>query len=471
MVFPDQMRGQALGFLGEDPVHTPNLDRFAEQSLVLPQAVSNSPVCSPFRGMLMTGKYPIANQVVANCKREYAKYGVELREDETCWSDILTSGGYNLGYIGKWHLDLPREPYGEFGDNMNEWCQPHRRHGFDFWYSYGTFNNHLRPMYWDNDAGRYDFHRVEEWGPRHEANMAIRYIRNEGGAFRDPDRPFALTVSMNPPHTPYELFPRKYLEPYRNKTDRELLPRPNVDTSGETEMSRFAFENIRNYFACVTGVDDQFGRVLSALEEENLEQETIVLFFSDHGDCIGAHNLSHKNNPYEESMRIPFLIRWPGHISPRRDDLLLSAPDICPTLLELAGFKTEIPSGVEGTSHASLFLGHEGPRPSSQLYLRIPPEAPDCGERGVRTHDYKLTIGRKRSEEHDFDSSTERHKAGRHRVRPDLSETLLIDRRQDPYELNNIAGSRPDLVQQLIQNELTPWLEHTKDPFPLKADL
>ena len=119
-VFPDQMRGQAMGFLGEEPVRTPTLDRFATQGLVLDNVSATYPVCSPYRAMLMSGKYPFANRVVANCTSGTAPYGVELQEQDRCWSDILSDRGYSLGYIGKWHLDSPREPYVDTSNNHND---------------------------------------------------------------------------------------------------------------------------------------------------------------------------------------------------------------------------------------------------------------------------------------------------------------------------------------------------------------
>ena len=100
-VFPDQMRGQAMGFMGEDPVITPNLDRFAEEGVVFTQAAVNYPVCSPYRGMLLTGKYPHSNGVLANCNTNGAEHGYELASDARCWSDVLHDQGYSLGYIGK----------------------------------------------------------------------------------------------------------------------------------------------------------------------------------------------------------------------------------------------------------------------------------------------------------------------------------------------------------------------------------
>jgi len=234
IVYPDQWRGQALGCLGEDPVVTPRLDALAAESLVLTEAVANYPVCSPSRAMLLSGRYPHANGVLGNCNSAGSEHGYELRSDEACWSDVLAQAGYSLGWIGKWHLDGPRRPYVESPNNSedfawNEWTPPERRHGFGFWYAYGTMDDHLRPMYWSTDAPRDGAHRVEQWGPEHETDVALRYLRNEGGALRDPDAPFALVVAMNPPHMPYGKVPERYKEVYEGRSAQELCPRPNVD--------------------------------------------------------------------------------------------------------------------------------------------------------------------------------------------------------------------------------------------------
>lgn len=449
LVFPDQMRGQALGFMKEDPVLTPVLDRFASESVVFTQAVSNYPVCSPFRAMLMTGMYPHSSGVLSNCNSNGAVHGYELREKERCWSDVLHDEGYSLGYIGKWHLDSPYRPYVDTANNSdkfawNEWCPPHRRHGFDFWYAYGTYDNHFKPEYWTTDATRDKRALVEQWSPEHEADMAARYIRNEGGRFRDPDKPFALVVSMNPPHMPYQLVPKKYVDMYGDKTAEDLLNRPNVDLAGETRGSKLARKQIKNYFAMVTGVDEQFGRILRALDDEGLSRDTIVLFTSDHGNCLGCHEQVSKNVHYEESMRVPFLIRWPGKIKPRRDDLLLSSPDICPTLLDLMGFAAKIPDGVEGRSRASILLAGRGERPESQLYIWVPLGKPALGRRGVRTSRYTLMIEKREG-------------------KPD--RRVLHDNRVDPFQLTNIAETKPEVVEELFESQLKRWLKKTGDPW------
>ncbi len=446
LVFPDQMRGSAMGFLGEEPVSTPNLDNFASQGLVLDSVSATYPVCSPFRAMLMTGKYPFSNRVTANCHSLSTPYGVELQEHDRCWSDILKDKGYSLGYIGKWHLDTPHEPYVDCYNNQgnmkwNEWCPPNRRHGFDYWYSYGTYDYHDNPMYWNNDAKRDDFHFANQWGPEHEAEIAAKYIRNENGAYRDQNQPFALVVSMNPPHMPYHLVPKCYLEPYEELSDDDLCGRPNIPPTG-TRFGDYYRTHIRNQYAMITGVDEQFGRILSALDDAELAEETIVVFMSDHGDCLGIHNLQAKNNHYEEAIRIPFIIRWPGHIPTGRDNLLLSAPDIYPTLLELMGFPEDIPQAVEGKSYADALLDKKMQRPTSQLYMWIDPAKPAEGKRGLRTHTNTLMIERKNSDEF----------------------VTLHDNKQDPYQLKNIAHSKPKTVN-ILKKELNRWLMSTRDPW------
>jgi arylsulfatase A-like enzyme len=369
-----------------------------------------------------------------------------LRADERCWSDVLADQGYSLGYIGKWHLDAPHPPYVDTANNhgelkWNEWCPPSRRHRFDFWYAYGTYDYHTRPMYWSTDAARDGFHYVEQWGPEHEADLALAYLRNEGGSYRAPDQPFALAVSMNPPHMPYELVPERYIDLYQGAEIETWCDRPSIPPR-ETEWGSYYHEHIRNYYAMISGVDEQFGRILAGLEEGGLAENTIVVFTSDHGNSLGMHGERSKPNPYEECVRVPLMIRWPGQIAPRQEELLFSAPDVYPTLLDLMGFAARVPPEVEGVSHAAIVRGAEGPRPTAQLYLRVPPEHPWAGERGLRTLRYTLILDRDGEEE----------------------RCVLYDRAEDPYQLQNVAGQQPGVVQAL-RLELEARLRRTGDPW------
>lgn len=447
-VFADQMRGSAMGFLGEEPVLTPNLDRLAEQSIVFTEAASNYPVCSPFRAMLMTGRYPHHNGVVSNCLNRTAPYGVQLKQDSRCWSDVLSDKGYSLGYIGKWHLEAPYEPYIDCANNRgpmkwNEWTPPNRRHGFTYWYGYNTYDFHMRPLYWDTDAGRTGFHYVDQWGPEHEADLAIEFLKDTQGKRRDPNKPFALVVSMNPPHTPYNLHPEKYIEPYAKMSDEALFARPNIPPAN-TPNGKLYRQQIRHYYAMITGVDEQVGRILDALNELEMADNTLFVFTSDHGNCLGIHKHKTKNVPEEESMQIPLLVRFPGKLKPGRDDLLISVPDMYPTMLGLMGMEEEIPKTVDGTNFAPLLLTGKGERPTSQVYINVPVEDRSKGRRGVRTDRYTLVIDHLPNKE---------------------ESVLLFDRKNDPYQLDNLAEQQPELVEKLKREELEPWLKRMDDPW------
>jgi arylsulfatase A-like enzyme len=448
-ILADQWRGSALGFLGREPVLTPSLDKLSRDGLVLTHCVSSYPVCSPYRGMLMSGQFPHQNRVLGNCNTSGARYGYELSASVRCWSDVLKDKAYSLGYIGKWHLDSPHEPYVDTSNNSakmawNEWTPPARRHGFDFWYAYGTYDVHLHPEYWTTDAPREQRTKVNQWGPEHEADLAIRYLRNDDGKFRAPDKPFALVLSMNPPHMPYNQVPKKYVERYAGKNAENLLSRSNLDLCYGPSGRKLAQNQIKNYFACMTGVDEQIGRVLEALKAHRLEDNTIVVFTSDHGNCLGAHDEIAKNVAWDESLIVPFLVRWPGHIQPRRDDLLLTPPDIYPTLLDLMGFGPDIPKSVQGTSYASIFRDGTGQRPSSAWYMFVPYGEPGLGRRGVRTQTHTLVCSRDKKE-------------------PERCE--LYDDVTDPWQARNIAAAQPELVEKLKQKELLPWLKKMSDPW------
>jgi arylsulfatase A-like enzyme len=249
---------------------------------------------------------------------------------------------------------------------------------------------------------------------------------------------------MNPPHTPYEQVPGKYVAHYAGKTWKELLNRPNVPRDAGSRVVTDARRQIGNYLAMVTGVDEQFGRILACLEETGLRDNTVVVFTSDHGNCIGSHNQATKNNPFDESLRIPFLVRSPGRIAPRVDNLLFGAADVMPTLLGLLGCEQRIPAAVEGTNFAPLFLGREMARPSAALYLNPGFPDPAGGERGVRTHRHTLVIDK----------------------RPGKPRTVsLYDNQSDPYQLHNLTDEQTELAARLEQEELAPLLRRIQDPW------
>lgn len=447
-IMADQWRGDALGCLGKEAVKTPHLDQLTSEGVNFTNAVSSYPVSSPARGMLMTGMYPVHSKVTGNCNSATAPYGVELPESARCWSDVLKDQGYELGYIGKWHLDSPYQPYIETSNNKgkiawNEWCPKERRHGFSHWIAYGTYDYHLKPMYWDTDASRNEFYFVDQWGPEYETDRAIDYIANQDNKFRDAGKPFALVVSMNPPHTGYELVPDKYKEIYRDVDVETVCNSPIIAPKG-TKMGDFYRKSVLDYYACMTGVDEQVGRIIRQLKEQGLFENTIVVFTSDHGDSMGMHEHIGKNIYYEEAMRIPMMISWPEKIAPRRDSTLMIAfADLYPSLLSLMGFKEQIPTEVQTFDLSASILSQKKAQEVVQPYYYLLPENLMTGYRGLRTKKYTFVV---------------------HATNGRTDEWILFDREQDPFQLNNIAPDQPALIKQ-FSSQLKDWLKKTNDPF------
>lgn len=464
-VFPDQLRNQALGFWSEegftnhvkfqaDPVHTPHLNRFAKESVVLTSAISNFPLSSPHRGMLLTGMYPERSGIVLNCNSN--RPNSSLREDVTTISDVFSDAGYDCGYIGKLHAETPTRNDPDNPGNYVEsrkpawdaYTAPENRHGFNYWYSYGTFDEHKNPHYWDTSGKRHD---INEWSPIHEADKAIDYINNTHGD-RDSSKPFFLMVAMNPPHNPYSSL-EDCMEAdynlYKDKSITDLLIRKNVDvTLPKAKSSRY-------YFASITGVDREFGRILESLKDAGLEENTIVVFSSDHGETMCSQGVvDPKNSPYIESINIPFLLRYPNKISPRVDNLLLSTPDIMPTLLALAGLKREIPKEVEGSDYSSFLVADttDLKRPISALYMqnsesdraidgKVYSFFPTA--RGIKTATHTLVFYLNRSMA--------------------LDKVLFFDDENDPYQLHNLDVDAHSEVYMDLCLQFAKLLEDTND--------
>lgn len=433
-IVPDEFRAQAMGFRGEDPVITPNMDTLAREGLAFRRAYSNSPVCSPYRGILFTGKYPYENGVITNCHS--GNPDCFLRQDTVCFSDILKNNGYHCAYIGKWHLECPEEadypylpPRRSDGNIWDAFTPKERRHGFDFWHSYGCCDNHLEPHYWETDSDVKDSLQVKQWSPEHETDIAVEYIKNA-----DTDQPFALFLAHNPPHMPFDMVPDKYMELYKNKTAEELLNRPNVETCA------LALENVQRYFAAISGLDEQLGRVLRAIEEKGIKDNTIVVYTSDHGEMMGSHGLMYKNIYYNEAFQVPLLIRYPEKLRPRETDMLISTVDLMPTLLTMMGLKSAIPEDIRGNNAGEAILNNEDARIPFVIYHHT------SRSRGFVDGRYTFVI---------------------HHEKDDLKlpmEAVLFDNENDPYQLENLAPKNPERVQAFCAR-LHEMLIACNDPF------
>lgn len=467
-VFPDQFRNQAMEFWNKDgfrekvnfkgdPVHTPYLNAFAKEAMVLTSAMSNCPLSSPHRGILLTGMYPNKSGVPLNCNSN--RPISSLREDAECIGDVFNKAGYECAYFGKLHVDFPTpnnpQSPGRYVEEQrpvwDAYTPQSRRHGFTHWYSYGTFDEHKNPHYWDTEGKRHD---PKEWSPLHEAGQVISFLKNEGKV-RDSKKPFFIMVGMNPPHSPYRSLDDCMEEDfnlYKNQPLDSLLIRPNADPT----MLKAA--SAPYYFASVTGVDRAFGQILKVLKELGMDKNTVVVFSSDHGETMCSQRTDDpKNSPYSESMNVPFLVRFPERVRPRVDNLMLSSPDIMPTLLGLCGLGNAIPQEVQGRNFAPLFLDEKADivRPTGALYIQNVDGEKDANglvktyfpsSRGIKTARYTLALY--------IDRKTKQ-----------LKNSLLFDDEKDPYQLHNLPlEENREVVMQLCR-EMGAMLKEIDDPW------
>lgn len=373
-VFADQWRAAAMGWMKQDQAITPYIDGFARDSLRCRNAYSTFPLCSPHRASLMTGKYPLKAGMWTNCKT-----GIEeilmLKPQEICIGNVLKANGYHTGYIGKWHLDAPEQNFYENPESgaggWDAYTPPgERRQGFDYWLSYGAYDNHLEPHYWQNEEKQI---RPGRWSAEYETDQALAYIQRE----KDAENPFALFLSYNPPHLPYELVPEEYYGEFR---DLEIHYRENVPMELRRSGGRLETQT-RQYLAAVYGIDRQFGRLLEYLKRNQMEENTLLVLSADHGEMMGSHGLMSKNVWYEESIHIPLMLRQKGRLHAEDYEEIIASIDHMPTLLEI--LELPVPDSCDGHSHAGAML-HRGEEVPQEMFLCSYPGTADMVEAYAR---------------------------------------------------------------------------------------
>lgn len=321
--FGDQHRRQAMGCMGDPDAVTPNLDGLSRRGVTFTAACSTYPICVPFRFTLMTGQYAHSRCVP----------GIEWRMSpaERTLADEFNDGGYDSYYYGKWHLYgghgrkpfssaiaagktiVPREHQGRW----KHWRGFELRNDpFDTWYSFD-----------DEQAVR----RVPGYQTDGLTTMAIEELTQ-----RDRTRPFAAVISVEPPHNPF-IAPPEYEARWK---DRPLTLPPNFAAPDDATKEQWLARR-RNYYAMVENLDWNVGRIVAALESSGLAENTVIVFFSDHGELGGAHGLWSKQHPYEESVGIPLIVYDPRatNSAGRRFDDPVCAEDLFPTILGLTGLR------------------------------------------------------------------------------------------------------------------------------------
>lgn len=272
-VFADQWRAQALGYAGNKQVKTPNLDRLADESLTFTTAISTCPVCSPYRASLLTGQYPLTHGIFYNDK--------PLKDEIKTIAEVYKDHGYKTGYIGKWHLN--GHPEGEDRRVYRELPVPKsRRQGFDYWKVLECTHDYNNSLYQDEDNVR---HTWNGYDAEVLTDFAIAYIN------RNKENPFILFLSWGPPHAPYPTAPEKYREMYADYQSINL--RPNVPDT----LKEKAQKAIAGYYAHCTALDEYISRIQKAIEEAGIEENTLFVFTSDHGDMLYSHAQVKKQKP------------------------------------------------------------------------------------------------------------------------------------------------------------------------------
>jgi len=336
-VFADQLRAGSVGYTGEEAVMTPNIDRFAGDGTIYSNAISPLPVCGPYRGALLTGRTPISTGQVIN--------DIALKTNEVSIAHCFKASGYDTAYIGKWHLDGP--------DRTAPVPPGPRRQGFEYWMGANFEHNYNRSYFTDNDG---NLKVWQGWDADAQTTHTINYLKT-----RDTENPFCLVLSWGPPHHPYRLVPQTYLDMYNPDA---IEGRPNCP-----DVPR---EDLHGYYAQTTLLDDQFQRLLNALDEMGIRDDTIVVFTSDHGDMHGSHGLYKKQWPWSEASKVPFAIQYPASVPQGKTiDTPISAIDVMPTLLGLAGLP--VPDRVEGVDLSPYLTGAKADAPESVLIMNPTP--------------------------------------------------------------------------------------------------
>ncbi|MBI5092926.1 MAG: sulfatase [Candidatus Hydrogenedentes bacterium] len=420
--FSDQHRWQSLSFTEEPKVKTPNIAALAGEGVSFSQCISNYPVCSPCRAILLTGRWPYQTGVIDN--------DIPLSPNEQTLAKAFKAAGYRTGYIGKWHLGSERaEPF-----------------GFDHSLIWTETNAH-----WDKS--RYHPAKGEPVQPK---GYNATLMTDQALAFIDEHKtePFFLALSWNPPHSNFLDAPEeeKALYPEGSVPRRPNVPdAPAANAKTQVDWKPNDWKTSQGYYGHVSAIDDELGRIARKLEELDLARDTILVYSSDHGDMGGSHGVGGKRQPYEESIRVPFVLRYPGVVPPgRKEDALFGAIDIPPTLLGLAGI--ERPASFEGKDFSPLLRGESFDAPKSQLIMHIAKEHASGGAnhpaqlfRGVRTDRYTYV---------EFVDGG----------------GLLFDNRTDPYQKTNLFSEpRLSATRETLRTELQDALRRAHDPLARPA--
>ncbi len=350
-VFFDQFRADVIGaYGGGSNISTPNIDRLAREGTLFTNGLSTTPLCSPYRGMLMTGRYPTHSGILLNF--------LESPPHAQGIAEVFRDGGYRTAFMGKWHLAAgshkqawvgtkggsykDAEPFIAANPDFNFVPPGAARLGFVDWAAYNFHADFAAaPYYRDTQEQQV----MDGFETDALTTMAIDYMEEA----RQAGDPFFLMLAPHPPHPPF------YLRPEGSLKDVSRRVHWNANVPHQFRSGRYRISAL-NYHALCKNADDNVGRILDYLDRSGLGDDTILVVTSDHGEMLGSHGRRNKMVPYAEAIRVPVVLRWPGRIAAnRRSDTLQTPMDHFPTLAALAGL--EVPADLDGVDLSSELLG------------------------------------------------------------------------------------------------------------------
>jgi arylsulfatase A-like enzyme len=451
----DELRWCGLGCYGHPTIRTPNIDALAARGVRFETAVSNNPVCMPARSLLLAGQYSrTCCETLTNAGWPEAEDAPLTRAGFPQWPtrrrkgfpnetlpEILKRSGYATTAIGKWHIEA-------WPDAI----------GFDHYLI--PAHHHAHTAQWFCEDGGPVF-SPEGYSVDYEAARVESFLNGQSGQ----EDPFFLYYNISPPHMPLADAPSKYLEMYGRE---DVFTRPNVPDGyvvPEKAMLSYlwdyrayrdhlpyavkphaAFDRVdleAYYMGLTTWVDDVVGRMMNSLQASGLDNNTVVIFTSDHGDNFGSHGHMGKGSLNDESCRIPMIVAGPGNLVEAGQVVtgqVASLIDLAPTLLACAGEST--PDHMSGQDLTPVIQGRQETLAEPAAFI----ETLGHGI-GIRTPKHMLGIGYEDSQ-HDLASSP----------------TCFWNTVEDPYELENLAesGAQAPLAREL-ETRLRGW--HCKTPW------
>mgnify|MGYP006424217187 CR=1 FL=1 len=369
----------------------------------------------------------------------YSHHGVyrtpmSMKKEDRTVAHELGDAGYRTHYVGKWHLS---------GSNQSHLIPKELRGGFDSFIGYENNNNQYHCFVHGHDEnGEREKERLKGYETDALTDIFINRLKDEANS--DDDTPFFAALSVQPPHNPH-LAPSDDMARHR---PANIKLRPNVPPVARIEED--ARTRMAGYCAQIENLDANLGKIISALEDSDLLNNTYIFFFADHGDCLGSHGYFHKSSPWEESIRIPFVIGGGlPHIgfASGSHSQQISAVDIAPTTLGLAGVET--PEVMQGFDYSPMRLGkdlHEAPDSvyCQQIVRKRQPDGIDREWRTVSMNDgwkYSCIPG---------------------------APLSMFNLNEDPYEMNNlIFNAKFWRERQRLHERLEKWVQDTGDSFEL----